>query len=215
MQDSFSKINLNAFIEPFHRDWTRFSSRLELTESISHDLYTLLIAAYTEKHRAYHTVQHIVECLALFESVRDQLDDPIAVEMAIWFHDVIYDPKASDNELRSAMLMEQYCQNILNEQQIEKIYTWIVATQQHQPSHESDLNYLLDIDLAILGSATARFQSYEQQIQIEYGWVEQNIYEIKRQKVLKHFYQMNPIYQTLYFHHHHEKQAKINLATYV
>lgn len=215
MQDSISITDLNIFIAPFHRDWTRFSSRLELTESVSHDLYTLLLAAYTEKHRAYHTVQHIVECLALLELVRDQLDDPIAIEMAIWFHDAIYDPKAADNELRSAMLMQQYVQPIWDEQRIQKIYNWIMATQQHQPSHDTDLNYLLDIDLAILGSTTERFQSYEQQIQFEYAWVESAVYTEKRNVVLKHFFDMQPLYQTTYFQDLLEFNAKKNLSVHI
>lgn len=171
--------------------------------------------AYTEAQRAYHNVQHILECLDHFKQVQTHLEDPIAVEMAIWFHDAVYDPKASDNEWRSAELMKQRCQDFMSTERVEKVYQWIIATQKHQPSNDFDLNTLLDIDLAILGSDSQRFSEYEKQIRFEYAWVEPDLYHIKRKQVLAHFYQMNQIYQTEYFRHHYEKQAKLNLKPYV
>ena len=203
---------MDIYLDQFKSHWLRFSSQHSIKHAVSQTLLNTLITAYIEPQRAYHNVQHIAECLAHFQSIQSSLNDPIAVETAIWFHDVIYDPRASDNELQSAELMKQVCDPFLSEPQIEKVYQWIIATQKHQPSDDHDLNSLLDIDLAILGSSAERFAEYQQQIQFEYAWVESGVYQVKRKQLLQQFEQMNPIFQTSYFNQCLEKQAKRNLA---
>ena len=206
---------MDIYLDQFKSHWLRFSSQLSIEQDVSQTLLNTLITAYKEPQRAYHTVQHIAECLAHFQNIQSSLNDSIAVETAIWFHDAVYDPKASDNELQSAELMKSVCNEFLSEQQIEKVYQWIIATQKHQPSDDHDLNSLLDIDLAILGSNAERFAEYQQQIQFEYAWVESDVYKVKRKQVLQQFEQMNPIYQTRWCRYHYEKQAKISLSMYV
>ena len=202
-----------SLLDSFFYYWKQFAIKLSLTHDKNTSIYSILLSTYTESQRYYHTVQHIVECLQLFHQIKHQLQDPIAVELAIWFHDVIYDPKASDNEEQSAELMQKLCTEIVGQAQIQKVYRWIIATKKHQPSLDSDLNYLLDIDLAILGSDSNRFAEYEQQIQQEYSWVEPSIYKIKRAEVLQYFYAMQPLYQTEYFRESFEKKAKHNLTS--
>ena len=197
--------------EKFQQYWTQFSAELILDKKQAEVLYSLLENAYTESQRYYHTIQHIIECLDLFHQIKAQFNDPITVELAIWFHDIIYDPKASNNEEQSAALMQKYCSNLLVSDQIQKVYDCIIATKKHQASIDQDLNYLLDIDLAILGSSTVRFAEYEQQIQQEYAWVESELYKLKRAEVLQYFFQMKPLYQTEYFRQLFEDQAKQNL----
>lgn len=93
-----------------------------------------LIAAYSEKQRAYHTVQHLYECLSLIETIQSELNDPYAVALALWFHDVVYEPQALDNELKSAELFEQLMAQDLQLDTMQKIKRWILATQSmHQP----------------------------------------------------------------------------------
>ncbi|MEB3865067.1 MULTISPECIES: metal-dependent hydrolase [Acinetobacter] len=171
----------------------------------------ILIAAYSEKQRAYHTVQHLYECLILFESIRAELNDAPAVALAIYFHDVIYDPQAKDNELKSAELFEQYMAQDLPVNTVQKIKQWILATQKHVSTDVPDLQFLLDIDLAILAATPERFTEYEQQIQQEYSWVDPQVYSTKRKEVLRHFYQSKPLYQTAYFQKNFELRAKQNL----
>lgn len=214
-------------IDQFKLHWERFSAQFSLALVQRQTLYTLLLNAYTEPHRAYHTVQHIVECLEHFEHIKPYLHDPDAVEVAIWFHDVIYDPKAFDNELKSAELMYSQCSTFLNESTRFKIYQWIIATQKHRAPSDldsslgidqywlSDLHFVLDIDLSILGASKQRFNQYEKQIQCEYAWVDASIYRLKRAEVLHQFYQMQPIYQTAYFRSQKEQQAKLNIKNVI
>ena len=96
-----------------------------------------LIAAYSEKQRAYHTVQHLYECLSLIETIQSELNDPYAVALALWFHDVVYEPQALDNELKSAELFEQLMAQDLQLDTMQKIKRWILATQKHAPTDSS------------------------------------------------------------------------------
>ena len=45
--------------------------------------YEILVARYSEPQRAYHTLQHIENCLKEFEDVRHLANDPDAIELAI------------------------------------------------------------------------------------------------------------------------------------
>lgn len=197
----------------FKQYWDDFSCTYQLDADLSQSIYTYLFNAYIESQRSYHTVQHIVECLVLFHQIKKLLDQPFLVELAIWFHDVVYEPQASDNEYQSAVQMQKWCCSFLTSAQCQTVFEWILHTQHHQPSALLDLSYLLDIDLAILGASFTRFTEYEQQIQQEYSWVLPEQYTLKRAEVLTKFAKMNPIYQTAYFRHHFEKQAKSNLQT--
>src|SRR5215469_15140333 len=69
--------------------------------------YEKLAHAYGGPHRYYHNQQHIGDCLVEFDHARNLATQPEAVELAIWFHDAVYDPKASDNEEQSAELAER------------------------------------------------------------------------------------------------------------
>lgn len=170
-----------------------------------------LIAAYSEKQRAYHTLIHLYECIVLVDSLRADLNDAHAVALSLWFHDAVYDPQAKDNELKSAELFEHYLSQDLSADDVQKIKRWIIATQKHEATNERDLQFLLDIDLAILAASPERFDEYEQQIQQEYTWVDPDVYSIKRKQVLAHFYQTEPLYQTEYFQQNLEQRAKQNL----
>jgi predicted metal-dependent HD superfamily phosphohydrolase len=65
-------------------------------------LYRQLVACYSETHRKYHTIQHLDECFVHLEHVRELADHPEEIELALWFHDAIYDTSKKDNEQRSA-----------------------------------------------------------------------------------------------------------------
>src|SRR4030095_7297706 len=66
-----------------------------------------LIGRYSEPHRAYHTVQHLEECFREFEGAFGLAESPGAVDLALFFHDAIYDTHARDNEEKSAELARE------------------------------------------------------------------------------------------------------------
>lgn len=204
---------MQQYLTVLEKSWFELHQHYHFAEP--QKIFNKLIAAYSEKQRAYHTIQHLYECLALLESIRADLNDAYAVALAIWFHDAVYDPQAKDNELKSAELFQQYLAQDLSINIVQKIKGWIVATQKHASTDELDLQFLLDIDLAILAASPDRFAEYEQQIQQEYAWVDPDVYSIKRKEVLAHFYQTEPLYQTQYFQQNFEQRAKNNLKNII
>lgn len=208
---------MQQYLTVLEKSWFELHQHYHFSEP--QKIFNKLIIAYSEKQRAYHTVQHLYECLVLFESIRNDLNDADAdadaVALALWFHDAVYDPQAKDNELKSAELFEHYLVQDLPVDIVGKIKRWIVATQKHASTDELDLQFLLDIDLAILAASPDRFEEYEQQIQKEYAWVGSEVYSIKRKEVLAHFYQTEPLYQTEYFQQNFEQSAKNNLKNII
>lgn len=65
-------------------------------------VFARLTTAYSEPVRHYHTLAHITDSLYEFDRLIGLAEAPHEIEMAIWFHDAVYDPKAHDNEERSA-----------------------------------------------------------------------------------------------------------------
>jgi len=204
---------MQQYLTVLEKSWFELHRHYHFSEP--QKIFKKLIAAYSEKQRAYHTLQHLYECLVLLDLIRADLNDAYAVALALWFHDAVYDPQAKDNELKSAELFEQYLSQDLSIDIVQKIKRWILATQMHKATDELDLQFLLDIDLAILAASPERFAEYEQQIQQEYAWVDPDVYSIKRKEVLTHFYQTEPLYQTEYFQHSFEQRAKMNLKNII
>ena len=53
---------------------------------------------YGSPGRHYHTFGHVWSCLLELDRVRSLCGSPLALELAVWFHDAVYDPQAGDNE---------------------------------------------------------------------------------------------------------------------
>ena len=96
-------------------------------------------------------------------------EQPNQVEMALWFHDAIYDPKAKDNEQRSAELCRRTAEEAgLPEAFGRKVYDLVLTTQHHGAPEGGDARLLVDIDLSILGRPREAFDEYETNIRKEY-----------------------------------------------
>jgi predicted metal-dependent HD superfamily phosphohydrolase len=174
--------------------------------------FEVLETRYAEPHRYYHKAQHIVECLAEFDSARNLASQPIAVELAIWFHDAIYDTHAADNEEQSALLSEQCLADAgANTDLRVAVPDLVLITKTHDPSRHIDAPLLVDIDLSILGQPEDRFWEYETQVRQEYAWVPEDVFCAKRAEILERFLARDRIYTTDWFFQTHEKQARSNL----
>ena len=176
-----------------------------------------VLNAYAQPQRHYHTVQHLQECLQWWQRCQEQMHHPAEVALALFYHDIVYEPKRSDNELQSANTMLAQLQPYLPSDSTERIYRWILATAHHgtQPyinqEDDQDLKWVLDIDLGILSADAERFQEYERQIRMEYRHVPLLIYRCKRRQVLRGFAQTQYLYHTDFFRQRFEKVAKTNL----
>ena len=175
-------------------------------------IFGALQVAYAEPARAYHTAEHIRDCLAQFDVSRHTAQRPDEVEAAVWFHDAVYRPGASDNEDRSARLV----QTTLTEagapvEVAHRIARLVLATQHLAIPREPDAALLCDIDLSILGRMREVFDEFERRIRLEYGWVPEPVYRDARAEILEGFLRRRSIYQTDFFRDRYEAPARANL----
>lgn len=173
-----------------------------------------LTTAYSEPQRAYHTLQHLEECLHEFDEAKlaGGMAHPDVVEMALWFHDAVYDPQGAQNEeLSAAMAVEA----LAGHDCAAEVRRLILLTQSHQPQADAegaDDAWMIDIDLSIFGQPPERVLEYEQQIRQEYAWVPEAVYREKRREILAAFLERPRIYLTDEFHARHDRRARENLA---
>lgn len=176
---------------------------------------------YSGEDRQYHGLGHISALLALLQQHKALFADPDAVEAAIWFHDAIYDSKASDNEVKSAELASARLADStprLAEDRIRRIAVMIEATAAHkvphfdQPAFVSDAEMFLDMDLSILGAEEDAFEQYEAAVRQEYGWVSDEGWRTGRLAVLKSFADRPAIFYSQVFRDLYEQRARRNIA---
>lgn len=176
-------------------------------------LFAELERRYREPQRHYHTLQHLEECFAMLDAARPDMDDAAAVELALWFHDAVYDAHRHDNEERSAALATaRLTQAGMPPARVAGVADLILATRHHAPAAGTDAAILVDVDLAILGAAPARFDAYERQIRAEYAHVPDDVFVPARRRILEHFLQRPVLFATPALRMRHERQARINLA---
>lgn len=96
------------------------------------DVFTnILIPAWSESHRVYHSLDnHLIPLLNAIKKI--DITGELAKElyMVAWFHDAVYIPGAKDNELKSAELFLS-CVNVQNREtkdSVSKIFYTILGT---------------------------------------------------------------------------------------
>ena len=175
-------------------------------------LFSRLIECYSEPHRKYHTMQHLQECFAHLERARSFAEHASEVQLALWFHDAIYDTRRKNNEERSAeWARESALAAGLVDDQANRIYELVMATMHNAVPAGRDAAVLVDIDLGILGADEPRFDEYEIQVRKEYSWVPGPLYRTGRRKILQEFVSRESIYSTEYFRDECEAQARRNI----
>ena len=175
-------------------------------------LFPALARAYAEPHRAYHTAAHIADCLEQLAPARHLAERPDEVELALWFHDAVYDPRAGDNEARSA---EWAATALLSggapSRVADRVSALILSTRHQATPPGRDAELLGDVDLSILGRSEDAFDRYDREIRVEYEWVPEATYREARAEVLDRFLRREFIYQTDHFRGRYEGQARRNL----
>jgi predicted metal-dependent HD superfamily phosphohydrolase len=151
--------------------------------------------------------------------VRDQCEYPLAVEMAIWFHDIAYDVQRKDNEAQSQRAALKFLHRAYAQQRPSQDFENIIAlTTQHiyftghtRTAENQDTHIMVDIDLSILGRDWETYERYTKQIREEYKTVLKPLYVLGRKKIMKTFLSRPRIFLTPFFSERYELQARKNI----
>ncbi len=166
--------------------------------------------AYGSAGRAYHNLDHIAYCLAQFDASAAMAEDRVGVELAIWFHDCIYDTRKPDNEQRSAEVAAAFLQGTSWETSVPHL---VLATNHSDRPGDRDSDLICDIDLSILGEEAAVYNSYALAIRSEYSWVPSGEYTAGRIKVLRGFLDRPHLFSLPLFRDRLESQARENIRS--
>jgi predicted metal-dependent HD superfamily phosphohydrolase len=157
--------------------------------------YDDIVARYGEPQRHYHTLEHIGEVLERVHGTE--------VELAAWFHDIIYDTTAPDSEAQSAV----YAGDVLRRlgappEVISEVQRLIELTAGHVATDDDVTGQqLIAADLAILSSDRDRYERYARDVRAEYAHVDDATWRAGRTALLKSLLATTP-----------DQRARSNLA---
>ena len=195
--------------ERFKALWTR---NLPGESAMAETIYGRLIEFYGEPHRHYHTLNHIRHCLRELDRAATLITDPDAVEMALWFHDAIYQPGAKDNERRSADLFRQWSGARADPVFQQRVDDLIMATTHQEPPDQGDAKFLVDIDLSSFGLPWETCERDGRLIRAEFAGVADDQYYPGHLRFLRTLQDRATFFCTAFFQQRYELVARANLA---
>jgi predicted metal-dependent HD superfamily phosphohydrolase len=145
-----------------------------------------LLDRYAEPHRRYHTVAHLQAVVgALF---LDLATDPASVELAAFFHDAVYEPRATAgaNERDSAELAATSLGSLgVPAATVNEVARLVLTTVDHRvPVEDADGAVLNDADLAVLAAPRPAYAAYAEAVRAEYAWLDDPTWRAGRAGVL-------------------------------
>ncbi|MCP4438631.1 MAG: hypothetical protein GY810_06765 [Aureispira sp.] len=193
--------------------WFDLAEKLNIPNEEAVSIYDRLYYEYSDWDRAYHNLSHIKSFLALSDTYAQNIERKNLFDLAIWFHDAVYNTKKKDNELQSAQLARELLMPFLEVDEVKFIQQLILSTEGHKPRLKHPDNLLfLDFDLAILATEWSTYSKYSDAIEQEYKkWYSFFLYGAGRRKVLKHFLEREEIYFSEAFKANYEDIARANL----
>lgn len=170
-----------------------------------------LQAAYGTPQRQYHSTAHIAACLGHFDEWSHLADHPDRVELALWTHDLVYDPQRQDNEAASAEQTVIWLLEAGLGDHGEALRGLILATRHMEPPRAGDAELVVDLDLSILAAPPSLYDAYEKAVRAEYEWVPEPLFRAARSKLLKQLLDMPRLYHKTPLAQRWEQPARANL----
>lgn len=209
--------------------WRDLWQRLGATDSLTiTGFFSVIEDAYAGKQRFYHNTDHLQDVLAKLDLAKTLLEKTgefaamspdekthmfDTIELALWYHDAVYDPRAKDNEAKSRDMLLMHANILGIDMDLAKSAAHLVdMTASHRSARTLVECILVDCDLAILGADARTFAKYDRDIRQEYAFVPEDIYTVKRREVLMGFLDQDEIFKTRAFRSAFEAAARKNLT---
>lgn len=176
------------------------------------ELFDELVVRYGEPHRAYHNLLHICEAHSALMECGDRVERWPEIELALWFHDAIYDAHRHDNEERSAdWARDELLAAGAAPDVAARVHALVLATKHREVPEGNDARLLVDADLSILAAPPDRFAAYERQIRREYDWVPETEFRSARERFLRGMLARPSIFNDPAMRERHEAHARRNI----
>ena len=197
------------------KDWYELASKYTSDNNLISQYYTKIEKKYSSLNRFYHNLDHIKSMLLEVKRFQNEIYDYDSVLFAIWFHDIIYEPKNNDNEKKSAECARKFLNNLEYEKnRINKVIDLILRTKNHfeqNLNEDFEAQIFLDCDIIIFASLRKNYLNYSKSVRKEYSSIPDTIYNKGRIKVLESFLNKNYIFRNKNFQKLYEKKARKNV----
>jgi predicted metal-dependent HD superfamily phosphohydrolase len=192
-------------------EWLTLFEGLPVDARLVDSYFFRLMAAYTEPHRFYHKLTHLHHLIGL---LHDAHVNDSSVFLAAFYHDYIYVPGRSDNELKSARVAKALLEELgLNVTVINRVCDLIMATKIHQLSGgDNAAATFLDADMAIMGGPPVEYSDYVDCIRQEFVSIPSFLFNRGRKKFLAGLLKQERIFITDWCHEKYEAQARENIT---
>ncbi len=189
------------------------------------DRFEGLLARHREKHRRYHTIDHVAWVVRhvdeLVSDVTVDADgaapaiDHDAAIAAAFYHDAVYEPRspAGANERASARLARRDLAEFgWNETRRDLVGAVIEGTATHLDPFDATAALVFDADLAVLAADPAGYGDYVRNVRAEYAHVADDAWREGRTGVLRGFLDRPSIFSTVPGRRRWETHARANIT---
>jgi predicted metal-dependent HD superfamily phosphohydrolase len=177
-------------------------------------VFERLRAAWGAAARRYHGLEHLVDCLRELDRARPIAEVADPAELALWYHDAIYEPGGQACEDRSAALLEADAAALGIAAEAAALAIAAVRATAHGAlapgAPVTDL--VLDVDLSILGRDALRFMDYEHAIEEEYAPPSIPAFRWARGRFLAALLARPQIFRTPAFRERYERRVRVQIA---
>ena len=174
-----------------------------------------IVRRYGEPQRHYHADGHIAICLGELDKLGDGPRQRDRVEMALWFHDLVYDAGSSENERRSAEKFAELAKGELEPAAVDAVYRYVLATAHDGEPGGLDAQYVVDIDLAGLAGSWEHFLADTAALRRERSDLSDDEFRSQNDRFLQGLLAREHIYFTAEFVEHREARARANITRYL
>lgn len=174
-------------------------------------LHAALLAAYAGEDRDYHDLRHLAEVLARLDELTGPGDEDLALRLAAWFHDGVYDGER-DAEERSASWAEHALPGLVADDVVAEVGRLVRMTETHHPDEDDVAGCALsDADLAILAAGSERYDEYVAAVRREYAHVDDDDFARGRVAVLEDLLAKPRLFHTAHAAAQWEDRARANV----
>lgn len=176
-------------------------SQAQLTAQVA-ELGESLLQAWEQPHRAYHHSGHLSQMLANLDRLyahRTQGSTPLALVLAAWFHDAVYEGAPGEDERRSEQLANASLESLVTAglfdgDELQMVSLLVRATATHELPESAnlpagyepaDIQFFLDADMAILAADSARYRRYLRGVRSEYSHFDDEAFRAGRTTFLR------------------------------
>ncbi len=178
-------------------------------------LWAELSSCYAEPHRHYHVLGHLAHCLSWQQETAELMQQPDAVEMALWYHDIICLPRCQENEQQSMELFAERAKGLFDDAFIQAVNQGILATTHRSPPKDQTSAFVVDIDLSSLGMNWEDFLEDSANIRKEFTNTPGPGYYRANHAFLSSLINRGCIYYTDFYHQTLEQRAQENIERYL